>query len=657
MREAAQLADLRIVHMGDGSHQGGKEENTARKEKQGDENKSVKRPRPNTDEEVSEEEKEKKAAQKKKLKEQAEKRKAKKRKMEEQEDREDGATSSEESEDDEKEKKKEKEVKAKASEEEKQKKEAHKKRLKEQVEKRIAKKRKMEEKSDREDGATSSEESEDDEKKKNEAKEDPEEKRSEPTEEAVEDDEVEYEVEVVLDKRVMSGKVEYLVMWKGWPDGTWEPIENLEGSEELVQNFEDLDAVFIENSCEKRNKRESEGTRRSIRFCPETVFHERKTPPPKEPEEYEVEGVVDRRMGKEGVEYLVKWHGWEEPTWEPEENLEGSEQMIKDFEEGGAKPVESGEKGKGEVKENGHRGEEEDAESADDGEVAEWEVEKILKKRKGEGGPEYLVKWLGWEEGTWEPHKNLESSQGLIDKFEAKKAAQKEKLAAKKEMKAVDKDDKAVKKESLPSKAKKSREEGDEEYVVEMILDKRSSSGTLEYLVKWRGWEEGTWEPATNLEGSKKLLDKFESNLQEVSSADEDEVESNFSVNEDDVGMCGICKAIFLSPESLKEHAKLEHKGIKRKMSRDGDNATHAGDAELSTQEKGVNELKEVAPNDHTTKVNGFNAQEVNLNNDVDLSSEVIEGNSEDSAAEQKDKNVSKVSLKEVNGISETKES
>merc|ERR1711997_984019 len=118
----------------------------------------------------------------------------------------------------------------------------------------------MGEKEDRDDGATSSEESDDDEKDE---KEDTEEERTEPAEEKVEDDDAEYEVELVLDKRVMSGKVEYLVMWKGWPDGTWEPVENLDGSEELVKNFEALDAVFIQNSCEKRKKGESEGTRRS----------------------------------------------------------------------------------------------------------------------------------------------------------------------------------------------------------------------------------------------------------------------------------------------------------------------------------------------------------------------------------------------------------
>ena len=44
------------------------------------------------------------------------------------------------------------------------------------------------------------------------------------------DAEDEYEVEFIVDKRVLKGKVEYQVKWKGWDhdDNTWEPVGNLD---------------------------------------------------------------------------------------------------------------------------------------------------------------------------------------------------------------------------------------------------------------------------------------------------------------------------------------------------------------------------------------------------------------------------------------------
>jgi len=38
-------------------------------------------------------------------------------------------------------------------------------------------------------------------------------------------------------------------------------------------------------------------------------------------EEWEVEEVLDSRMIRGQLHYLVKWRGFAAPTWEPEENL------------------------------------------------------------------------------------------------------------------------------------------------------------------------------------------------------------------------------------------------------------------------------------------------------------------------------------------------
>ncbi|CAG8779884.1 6623_t:CDS:2, partial [Dentiscutata erythropus] len=50
----------------------------------------------------------------------------------------------------------------------------------------------------------------------------------------------EYEVETILDKKLMRRKPFYLVKWKGYPlhDATWEPKKNLINAADMVTNFE-----------------------------------------------------------------------------------------------------------------------------------------------------------------------------------------------------------------------------------------------------------------------------------------------------------------------------------------------------------------------------------------------------------------------------------
>ena len=52
--------------------------------------------------------------------------------------------------------------------------------------------------------------------------------------------------------------------------------------------------------------------------------------------------------------------------------------------------------------------------------VKEWEVERILNKRKVRGVEKYLVRWKGFmaKNDTWEKKEDLENAKELVDEFE-----------------------------------------------------------------------------------------------------------------------------------------------------------------------------------------------------------------------------------------------
>ncbi|XP_022653781.1 chromobox protein homolog 1-like isoform X2 [Varroa jacobsoni] len=55
------------------------------------------------------------------------------------------------------------------------------------------------------------------------------------------DEEPEFIVENILEKKIKCNKVYYLLKWKGYPDSdnTWEPADNLEDCRDLIRDFEE----------------------------------------------------------------------------------------------------------------------------------------------------------------------------------------------------------------------------------------------------------------------------------------------------------------------------------------------------------------------------------------------------------------------------------
>ncbi|KAH1099145.1 hypothetical protein J1N35_016066 [Gossypium stocksii] len=96
------------------------------------------------------------------------------------------------------------------------------------------------------------------------------------------------EVEEIMEKRGKGENLEYLVKWKDGGDNEWVKAKFV--AEDLVADFE----AGLEYAV--------------------------------------AEGVVGKRMGDDGKnEYLVKWIDMEQPTWEPEENVDP--ELIKEFDD------------------------------------------------------------------------------------------------------------------------------------------------------------------------------------------------------------------------------------------------------------------------------------------------------------------------------------
>jgi len=69
--------------------------------------------------------------------------------------------------------------------------------------------------------------------------------------------EEEFEVEKILNKRMVRGKEKFLVRWKGYTaeEDTWENKENLENAKELVEEFE---KIYGEGVKELRRQKQEE---------------------------------------------------------------------------------------------------------------------------------------------------------------------------------------------------------------------------------------------------------------------------------------------------------------------------------------------------------------------------------------------------------------
>eukprot|EP00092_Neocalanus_flemingeri_P023640 GFUD01025641.1.p1 GENE.GFUD01025641.1~~GFUD01025641.1.p1 ORF type:complete len:178 (-),score=55.46 GFUD01025641.1:193-726(-) len=143
-------------------------------------------------------------------------------------------------------------------------------------------------------------------------------------------------------------------------------------------------------------------------------------------EEFSVEKVIDKRVGKNGkIEYLLKWRGYgdEDNTWEPKENLDCPE-LIEAFEKNhsanqrGRTPKPGAEKrkglGGGEPKAKRKEGE------RPRGFERNLDPERIIGATDSSGELMFLIKWKGSDEADLVPAReaNVKCPQTVIKFYE-----------------------------------------------------------------------------------------------------------------------------------------------------------------------------------------------------------------------------------------------
>ncbi|KAK2086137.1 Chromobox protein 1 [Saguinus oedipus] len=156
-------------------------------------------------------------------------------------------------------------------------------------------------------------------------------------EEVLEEEEEEYVVGKVLDRRVVKGKVEYLLKWKSFSneDNTWEPEENLD--------CPDLIAEFLQSQKTAHETDKSEGGKRKADSDSEDKGEESKPKKKKEESEkprgfargLEPERIIGATDSSGELMFLMKWKNSDEADLVPakEANVKCPQVVISFYEE------------------------------------------------------------------------------------------------------------------------------------------------------------------------------------------------------------------------------------------------------------------------------------------------------------------------------------
>jgi len=153
-----------------------------------------------------------------------------------------------------------------------------------------------------------------------------------------EEEEEEFHVETILDKRIRAGKVEYFLKWKGYgeEDNTWEPEGNLD-CPELIEAFEE---ARKQEEIKKKEKKEKKLQEEKAK---------KKSDEPKKPKKIledenklrgfdrglKAERVIGATDSSGELMFLMKWVGSDEADLVPasQANTKCPQVVIKFYEE------------------------------------------------------------------------------------------------------------------------------------------------------------------------------------------------------------------------------------------------------------------------------------------------------------------------------------
>ena len=406
-----------------------------------------------------------------------------------------------------------------------------------------------------------------------------------------------WEVERLVEQRDSKGHVWFRVKWKEFNTMTWEDERNLHNCEQLIKEFrekaglaqqEDEDGEENDEDGKEAEQANTTGRRgRKRKNVSSTTGGARKkaaggraaatarkgkaaeeqdeqlaeevdegNAEEAEPEgaggdgdeeddepEYEVENIISHVVDDGVTFYEVKWKGYKKPTWEPETNLVGCDELLADYKKAHVKQQPKGKqqkRGRGRPKtvtavrrKLQTRADEQDKAVL---ELAE-EVEEKQTQTNGQGAG---TKRRRKKADTVEEH---EEDDGVMEAEEEKESAEEEKefVEEKRHPRArnvasvTEEDMDELKDRSTSAAASRAargtngksnkdvseaevgseEKEGDvsKEYEVESILemdDDPSGSSESLFLVKWKDWPHtaSSWEPASNFQ-NRAVIDAF----------------------------------------------------------------------------------------------------------------------------------------------------